>query len=111
MNEAERGLFLICNVLIDDQGVEPDLQVTRCDVTSGTGFHLQIPGRITTLLVNLGIADPEHGGFKVTLTRNGSLLVQVPSYGLMENVSNSHPCVLLKLMITASAAAGAGKSV
>jgi hypothetical protein len=59
---------------------------------SGSGFHLQIPGRITTLLVNLGIADLEHGGFKVTHTRNGNLLVRVLSCGLMENVSNSNPC-------------------
>jgi hypothetical protein len=61
MNKAERALFPICNGLLDDQGTEPDFQVTTCDVTSGTGFHLQIPGRITILLVNLDIADPEHG--------------------------------------------------
>jgi hypothetical protein len=60
--------------------------------------------------VNLGIADPGHGGLKVTLTRNGNLPVQVPSYGLTENVSISHRYFFLKLMVTASAA-GAGKSV
>jgi hypothetical protein len=61
MNKAERELFPICNAYIDDGGTEPDLQVTTCDVTSGTGFHLQILGRTTILLVNLGIADLEHG--------------------------------------------------
>jgi hypothetical protein len=40
--------------------------------------------------------------------QNGNLPVQVPSYGLMENVSISHLHSLLKLMVTA---AGAGKSV
>jgi hypothetical protein len=53
----------------------------------GTGFLLQIPGRITTSFINLAIAEPEHGGFKATLMRNGNLLVQVPSYGSKENVS------------------------
>jgi hypothetical protein len=43
------------------------------------------------LLMNLDIAEPEHGGFKVTLTRYGNPLVQVPSCGLMENVRISHP--------------------
>jgi hypothetical protein len=81
-----------------------------CDGTSGTGFHLQIPGKITTLLVNLSIADLEHGGLKVTLMRNGNLLVQVLSYGSMENVSNLNPHFSPELMVTASAA-GAGKSV
>ena len=110
MNKAGRGLFPICNALIDDRGTEPDLQVTKCDVTSESGFHLQIPGRITTSLMNLGIGEPEHGGFKVTLMQNGNLPVQVLSYGLMENVSNSYPCSLLELMIAASEA-GAGKSI
>jgi hypothetical protein len=41
---------------------------------------------------------------------NGNLLVQVPSYGLMENVSISYPYSFLELMISAIAA-GAGKSV
>jgi hypothetical protein len=63
-----------------------------CGGTSETGFHLQIPGRITTLFINLGMAEPEHGGFKVTLMRNGKFLVQVPSYGLMENVCISYQC-------------------
>jgi hypothetical protein len=94
----------------NDWGTETNLQATECDGMSETGFPLQIPGRITTLLVNLGTEDPEHGGFKVTLMRNGNLLVRVPSCGLMENVSYSHPCSLLQLRITASSA-GAGKSV
>jgi hypothetical protein len=92
MHKAARGFFPICNALIDDQGTEPNLQATRCDMMSESGFRLQIPGKITTLLVNLGIADLEPGGFKVTLMLNGNLPVQVLSYGLMENVSDSHPC-------------------
>jgi hypothetical protein len=84
--------------------------VTRCDGTSGAGFHHQIPGKITTLLVNLGIAEPGHGGSKVTLMRNGNLLVQVLSYGFMENVRILYPYPFLKLIVT-SFLAGAGKSV
>jgi len=60
--------------------------------------------------VNPGIVGVEHGGFKVTLMRNGNPLVQVPSYGLMENVSISYLYSFLKLMSIASSA-GAGKSV
>ena len=65
------------------------LQATSYSRTFGSGFHLRIPGRITTLVVNLGILEAENGGFKVTLMQNGSHLVQVLSYGLMENVSVS----------------------
>ena len=66
-----------------------------------------------TLPVNLDIAGPGLGGFKVTPMRNGNLLVQVRFYGSMENVSILHPysfLVFLKLMVTVSKA-GAGKSV
>ena len=65
------------------------------------------------LPVNLGIAEPGHGGFKVTPIRNGKLLVQVRFYGFMENVSTSYPYSFLgflKLMAT-TFIAGAGKSV
>jgi hypothetical protein len=65
--------------------------VTRCEGTYETGFPLQIPGIITTLFINLGIAELEYGGFKVTLMRDGKVLVQVPFYGSMENVCISHP--------------------
>jgi hypothetical protein len=51
------------------------------------GFHLQIPGRTIISLVNLGIADPERGGFKVTPTQSGNRLVEALSYGSAENVS------------------------
>jgi hypothetical protein len=88
---------------------ESDLQVTSYDRASGSGCHLQIPGRITISLLNLDIADPEHGGLKVTLMPNGNFLVQVPPYGLTENVSTLSSSSL-KLMCTVSAA-GAGKSV
>ena len=42
--------------------------------------------------------------------RNGNLLVQVPSYGLMENVGISYLYPFMRMTITASVA-GAGKSV
>ena len=41
--------------------------------------------------MNFGIADLEHGGFKVMLMRNGNHLVQVRFYGLTENVSYLAP--------------------
>ena len=108
MNKAERGLFhILCQTT---GGAERDLQVTNCDRTSGNGFRHQIRGRITTSPMNLGIAEREHGGFTVTPTRNGNLLVQVPSYGLMENVTISHSYFSLELTISAFSA-GAGKSV
>ena len=91
MNKTERGLLPIHNGFIDDQKTESDLQVIRCDGTSGSGFRLQIPGRITISQMNLGIVDPEHGGFKVTLMPNGNHLVQVPCYGLTESVSILYP--------------------
>ena len=60
--------------------------------------------------MNLGTVEPERGGFKATLMRNGNLLVQVPSYGLMENVGISYLYSFMRMTITASVA-GAGKSV
>ena len=75
--------------------------------TFGAGSHFQGLGKPTTSHVNLGIAEPEHGGLKVTLMRNGSLLVLVRSYGFMENVG----ILLLRFPPTTAAAAGAGKSV
>jgi len=77
---------------------------------SGTGFHLRIRGRTTTLHVNLSTSEREHGGFKATRMQNGSLLVQVHSYGSMANVSILCLYAFLKLMVTASSA-GAGKSI
>ena len=108
MNKAERELFVIFSETTG--GTERDLQVTRCDGTSGTGFHLQIPGRTTTWPINLGIADRDPGGLKATPMRNGNILAQVRSCGLMESVSILSPCFFPKLMITFSIA-GAGKSV
>jgi hypothetical protein len=61
VNKAERALSPICNILVEDRGTEPDLQVTRCYRRSRDGFHLQIPGRITKLFMNLDIAEPERG--------------------------------------------------
>ena len=66
---------------------ERDLQATSYSKRSGSGFHLQTHGRIMTSRANLGIVKRGHGGLKVTLMRNGSLLVQIHSYGSMENVS------------------------
>jgi hypothetical protein len=53
----------------------------------GTGFHHQTPGRIITAFINLGMAEPERGGFKATFMPNGNRLAQALSYGFTENVS------------------------
>ena len=90
LKKEQRRLFLYrC------QGRQPGntkhgLQATNCSKRSGIGFHLQIHGRITTSPVNLGTAEREHGGLKVTRMRIGSLLVQAHSYGFMGNVRISH---------------------
>jgi hypothetical protein len=86
LKKEQRRLFLYRCPRRQLGNTERDLQATSCSKTSGPGFRLQIHGRTITSHVNLGIADPGHGGFKVTLTRNGSLLVQILSYGSTENV-------------------------
>ena len=48
-------------MLLDDRGTELDFQVTMYDRESRAGFHLQIPGKTTTLFMILGIAEQEHG--------------------------------------------------
>ena len=85
MNKAERELFVIFSETTG--GTERDLQVTRCDGTSGTGFHLQTPGRTTTWPINPAIVDRVPGGLRVTPMQNGNILAQARSYGLTENVS------------------------
>ena len=60
-NEMKSGLFPLSNVLMDDRGTEPDLQVTMCDRKFRNGFLLQTPGRITTSLMKLDIATLENG--------------------------------------------------
>ena len=90
MNEEKRGLSPIPNVPINDGNTERHLQAISCSRTFGNGFHLQIPGRITTLVANLDTVERERGGFKVTHMQNGNLLFQVPSYGFMANVSVSY---------------------
>jgi hypothetical protein len=62
------------------------------------------------LFTSLGMAEPGHGGSKVTPMLNGNLPVEVPYCGLMENVSILCPRLSLKLTMSSSAA-GAGKSV
>jgi hypothetical protein len=86
------------------------LQAMGYSETFDAGSHLQTLGKTTTLHVNVGIAEPEHGGLKVTLMRNGSILVLVRFYGFTENVGISLLRFFPKLMLTA-ATAGAGKSV
>src|ERR1700679_4145611 len=87
LKKEQRRLFLYRCPRRRPGNTERDLQATSCSKTSGTGFRLQIHGRTITSRVNLGIAEREHGGFMVTLMRNGSLLMQIHSYGSMENVS------------------------
>jgi hypothetical protein len=95
---------------VDNHHTEHELQATSCSEKSGSGFYLRTPGRIITSHVVLGMVEREHGGLKVTLMRNGSLLVLVHSCGFMENVSISHRRFPPKLMLTFFTA-GAGKSV
>ena len=83
-------------------------QATAYSETFDTGSHLQTLGKITTSHVNLVIAEPEYVGLKVTLIRNGSLLILAPSYGFMENVSVSRWCLFTELMLT-SFYSGCGK--
>ena len=84
LKKEQRRLFLYC--VDGPRNTERNLQATSCSRTSGTGFHLQIHGRIITSRVNLGTAEPGHGGLKVTPMQNGRLLVQAHSYGSTENV-------------------------
>ena len=93
--KKEQRMFFLYRCLRRQPGnTECDLQATSCSKMSGTGFHLQTHGRITTSPVNVGIVEPELGGLTATLIRNGSLLVQVRSYGSMENVSISRRSIL-----------------
>ena len=109
LKKEKRRLFLYRCPRRQPANTERDLQVTSCGKTSGTGFHLPIRGRIITSRVNLGMAEPENGGLKVKLMRNGRFLVLVHSYGFMENVSISHR--IFSSLETDSFLAGAGKSV
>src|SRR6267154_4529146 len=93
LKKEQRRLFLYRCPRRQPGNTERDIQATSYSKTSGTGFHLQTHGRIITSPVNVGIGEPELGGLKATLIRNGSLLVQVRSYGFMENVSISR-CIL-----------------
>src|SRR6266849_1919870 len=93
LKKEQRRLFLYRCSRRQPGNTERDLQATSCSKTSGTGFHLQIRGGITTSRANLGKVEPGHGGLKVKLMKNGSHLVQIHSYGLMENVSTLR-CIL-----------------
>jgi len=64
----------------------------------------------TTLLVNLNIAELQHGGFMENLSPTGSILVQVRSYGSMGNVSVLR-CHVFPGTDGFHCAAGAGKSI
>jgi hypothetical protein len=106
--KEQRELFFIHDVRVDN--TDRELQVKSCSEKSGSGFHLRTPGRIITSHVVLGIGGREHGGFRVTLTRNGRFLALVHSYGFLENVSISHRA-FSPLETDAFLTAGAGKSV
>ena len=93
LKKEQRKLFLYQCLRRHFGNTERDLQAIRCSKMSGSGLHLQIRGRIITLRVNLGTAEREHGGFKGTLMRNGSLLAQARYYGFTENVRTSL-CIL-----------------
>jgi hypothetical protein len=89
LKKEQRRLFLYRCPRRQPGNTEWDLQATSCSKTSGTGFHLRTHGRIITSPVNVDIVEPELGGLRATVIRNGSLLVQVHFYGSMENVSIS----------------------
>ena len=93
LKKEQRVLFLHRCPRRQPGDTERDLQATSCSKTSGTGFHLQIRGGTISSRVNLGKAEPEHGGFKVAPMQNGSHLVQAHSYGFMESVRVSL-CIL-----------------
>ena len=61
VNTAEREPFPVCNVLRRPGALILILQVTMWCGTSGNGFLLQIPGKITMSFMILGIAKPECG--------------------------------------------------
>jgi hypothetical protein len=67
LKKEQRRLFLYRCPRRQPGNAERDLQVTSCNKTSGTGFHLRIRGRTITSRVNLGIVELVHGGLKVTL--------------------------------------------
>jgi hypothetical protein len=89
LKKEQRTLFLYRCPHRQHGNTECESQATSCSKTSGTGFHLRTHGRIITSRVNVGIVEPDLGGLKATVIRNGSLLVQVHFYGSMENVSIS----------------------
>jgi hypothetical protein len=64
-------------------------------------------------LTDHGTADPEHGSFKATRSRNGKHLDQVASgsSGFMGNTSRLPTLALSNGLITPPFAAGFGKSV
>jgi len=89
LNKEQRTLLLYRCLHRQPGNTKRDLQATSCSKTSGTGFHLQTHGRIIISPVNLAIAELEISGLKATVMLNGSLLVQVRSYGCTESVSIS----------------------
>ena len=93
MNKTERELSSISKGLISDRPgtTEPASQGTSYSRTFENGFPHQIRGKTTKSLVSLAIVELQHGGCKILLSRNGNLLVQVPSYGFMENVGALYP--------------------
>ena len=87
LKKEQRRLFSIRCLRRQPGNTERDLQATSCSKRPGTGYPLRTHGRIITSRVNLGTAEPEVGGWKVTPMQNGSLLVQAHYYGSTENVS------------------------
>ena len=86
IKKEQRRLFLFRCPRRQHGNTYRDAQATGYSKTSGSGSHPRIRGRTTTLRVNLGTAEPEHGSLKVTPMQNGSHLVQAHFYGSMENV-------------------------
>jgi len=86
-------------------------QVPSCREIFEAGSPLQIHGTITTLPADHGTKRPGHGLSTAQHSQNGKPLDQVPSCGLMGNVSYRLALTFLQTLIVFPFIAGAGKSV
>lgn len=78
INKSQREY---CIVEIRNPGsFETASQVTNYDKAFESGSLHQIPGKITTLLVDPSIEELRHGGLIPKPSRSGNTPVQVPCY-------------------------------
>jgi len=86
-------------------------QVPNCRETFEAGSPPQIHGKITTLPVGHGTKRPGRGLSTARHSQNGKLLDQLPSYGLMGNVSYRPALTFSQILMVFPFVAGSGKSV